>query len=66
MTIVQERLASGVPRSWFARLLDALLEPPKRRRRLDPRLLPPYLQRDIGVLDDAAGRDRPDRLRAGW
>jgi len=66
MTTMQERLVHEPRRSWLARLLDALLEPPVRVRRLDPRMLPPYLRRDMGLQDPADGRFRPHRPPAGW
>jgi hypothetical protein len=67
MTTAQERLVLATRRSWLARLLDALMEPSKgKAARLDPRLLPPHLQRDMGLLDPAARWTRPDRPPAHW
>jgi hypothetical protein len=67
MTTMQERLVFGARRPWFSRLLDNLFEPAKRKGyRLDPRLLPPHLQRDMGLLDPADRWNRPDRPPTGW
>jgi hypothetical protein len=67
MTTVQQRLVFATRRSWYSRLLDALLEPARGRPgRLDPRGLPPYLQRDMGLLDAADESGRPERPPAGW
>jgi len=67
MTTVQEKLVFGTRRSWFARLLDRLLEPSKgRATRLDPRLVSPHLLRDMGLLDAADEPARPERPPAGW
>jgi hypothetical protein len=69
MTTMQERMDCETRRFWFARLLDRLLEPsgaPKAVR-LDPRLLPPYLQRDMGLRDaDGDCRARLERPPARW
>lgn len=67
MTTAQERLVLRTRRPWFARLLDNLFEPAERKGyRLDPRRLPPYLQRDMGLLDVDERCDRPARPPAGW
>jgi hypothetical protein len=67
MTTAQEKLVFATRRSWFARLLDALMEPSKgKAARLDPRLLPPHLQRDMGLLDATERYSRPDRPPARW
>jgi hypothetical protein len=68
MTTMQERMDCDTRRFWFARLLESLLEPSKGRgTRLDPRLLPPYLQRDMGLLDAADDcRARPERPPSRW
>lgn len=67
MTTAQERLIFATRRSWLARLLDNLFEPVSRKGyRLDPRLLPPHLQRDMGLLDAADRWTRPDRPPARW
>jgi hypothetical protein len=67
MTTAQERLVFATRRSWFARLLDSLFEPAQHKgHRLDPRLLPPHLQRDMGLQDAADRWSRPDRPPPGW
>jgi hypothetical protein len=66
MTTMQQGMAVGARRSRLGRLLDALFEPTKGRpARLDPRSLPPYLQRDMGLPDLADEVCRPERPPAG-
>ncbi|MEQ1937028.1 hypothetical protein ABMA46_02110 [Mesorhizobium sp. CN5-321] len=67
MTTAQTGPAFETRRSWFARLLDRLLDPPKGKvTRLDPRRVSPHLLRDMGLLDAAVAQERPERPPAGW
>ena len=67
MTTAPERLDFGTQRSWFGRLMDQFLEPSKiKPRRLDPRMVSPYLLRDMGLLDPADEPARPERSPARW
>ena len=67
MTTAPERLDFGTRRSWFVHLMDRLLEPPKvKPRRLDPRMVSPYLLRDMGLLDPVDEPTGPERSPARW
>ena len=54
MTTAQTGPAFETRRSWFAGLLDRLLDPPKGNvTRLDPRRVSPHLLRDMGFEPEA-------------
>ena len=67
MTTAPERLVFGTRRSWFAHLIDRLLEPSKvKATHLDPRSVSPYLLRDMGLLDPTDEPKRLERPPARW